>query len=121
MAMPNDSGLAGKRCLPCQAGGTPLDGSEAGPYLRQLSGWQLVGVPLRVQRTLDFRNFASAQRFALEVGNLAEEEGHHPEITYGWGYCTVSFWTHKIDGLHENDFIMAAKVDGLAASAEGLI
>lgn len=112
--------LVSKNCLPCQAGGTPLDGSQAEGYLRQLkTDWLLVGVPLRVQRTFDFRNFASAQQFALEVGNLSEQEGHHPEIAYGWGYCTVSFWTHKIDGLHENDFIMAAKVEELAAKTKG--
>jgi len=64
-------------------------------------------------RTFTFPNFIQAQNHAVQVGDISEAENHHPDINYGWGYCTVVFYTHKISGLHENDFIMAAKVNGM--------
>jgi len=69
-----------------------------------------------IRREFRFRNFAEAMRFARQVGEIAEAEGHHPDLSVGWGYCTVRFRTHSIRGLHENDFIMAAKVNRLLQS-----
>jgi 4a-hydroxytetrahydrobiopterin dehydratase len=82
--------------------------------LTQTPGWDLKEHATQIERTFKLQNFASALEFAQKIGKLAEEEGHHPEITFGWGYCKVSFQTRKIKGLHENDFIMAAKVSALA-------
>lgn len=81
--------------------------------LRETPGWDLEEEGTRIRRSFRFRNFAQAMEFARRVGDLAEEEGHHPDIALGWGYCTISFRTHKIHGLHRNDFIMAAKVNVL--------
>jgi len=81
----------------------------------QVPEWNLVDRETKLQRQFKFGNFVDAMRFAVRVGELAEQEGHHPDITFGWGYCTVLFYSHKIKGLHENDFIMAAKTDILQA------
>ncbi|MBI1207613.1 MAG: pterin-4-alpha-carbinolamine dehydratase [Azospirillum sp.] len=109
-------GLIGKQCEPCRGGIPPLERAEAKRYLAQVSDdWSLTEAGDRIDRTFKFANFIEAQTFAAMVGTLCEAEGHHPEIRYGWGYCEISFWTHKIKGLHENDFIMAAKVDNFAA------
>ena len=79
-----------------------------------IPGWTLEEEGKGIRREFRFRNFADAMRFAWQVGELAEAEGHHPDLSVGWGYCTVLFRTHSIKGLHENDFIMAAKVGRLA-------
>ncbi len=82
---------------------------------REVPAWAVVereGVP-RLERTFSFRNFADALRFTNRVGELAEEEGHHPALLTEWGKVTVVWWTHKIRGLHRNDFVMAAKTDRL--------
>ncbi|MBP2312148.1 4a-hydroxytetrahydrobiopterin dehydratase [Azospirillum soli] len=101
-------------CEPCRGGIPPMDREMARSYLVQVPGWSLRESPDRLERDFTFANFREAQDFAMRVGDLCEAEGHHAEIRYGWGHCTVSFWTHKINGLHANDFIMAAKVNGLA-------
>lgn len=109
--------LTAKTCVPCKGGVPPLGREEAEAYLREVPEWALLEgaeKPDKIERTFKLPNFMDAMAFALRVGGLAEQEGHHPDITFGWGYCTVSFYTHKIKGLHENDFIMAAKVDALA-------
>ena len=106
--------LATKKCVPCQGGIPPLTPAEAERLLARVPGWTLTDGATKIQRTFRFDDFASAMAFAQKVGDLAEAEGHHPDITVGWGYCTVVFYTHKIQGLHENDFIMAAKVNALA-------
>ena len=106
--------LTVKTCVPCKGGIPPLGRGEAETYLGEVPGWTLLEGAEKIERTFKFPNFMDAMAFALKVGGLAEQEGHHPDITFGWGYCTVSFYTHKIKGLHENDFIMAAKVDALA-------
>ncbi|WP_029008639.1 4a-hydroxytetrahydrobiopterin dehydratase [Azospirillum halopraeferens] len=105
--------LAQSKCEPCRGGIPPMDRATADTYLVQVPGWSIAGDPDHLVRTFRFDDFRAAQAFAVRVGNLCEDEGHHAEIIHGWGYCTVKFWTHKIGGLHENDFIMAAKVDGL--------
>ena len=84
---------------------------EAEGMLAQVPGWKLEEEAKGIRREFRFRNFADAMGFARKVGELAEEEGHHPDLSFGWGYCTVRFRTHSIRGLHENDFIMAAKVN----------
>ncbi len=106
--------LAGRSCEPCRGGIPPMDRAMAEDRLVQLPGWRLRASPDRLERDFRFADFRQAQDFAMRVGALCEAEGHHAEILFGWGHCTVTFWTHKINGLHENDFIMAAKVSGLA-------
>lgn len=106
--------LAGKTCTPCRGGIPPMSADEARRYLAETPDWQLDGAGTRIERTFRFTDFKDALAFVNEVGALAEAEGHHPDICFGWGYCTLVLYTHKIKGLHENDFIMASKVDALA-------
>ena len=99
---------------PCRGGIPPLEEAEARAFLDQTPGWELIDDATKIRRTFSLGNFAESMALVNKVGDLAEDEGHHPDITFGWGYCTVLFYTHKIKGLHENDFIMAAKVNELA-------
>jgi len=108
--------LSDKRCVPCRGGVPAMGAEEAGRLVSQVSGWALEEETKGIRREFRFRNFAEAMRFALQVGEIAESEGHHPDLSVGWGYCTVRFRTHSIRGLHENDFIMAAKVNRLLQS-----
>jgi 4a-hydroxytetrahydrobiopterin dehydratase len=103
--------LSAKTCLPCRGGIPPLSYAQAVPFLEQVPAWELGGD--RIERHFEFADFAAALDFVNRVGELAEEEGHHPDISFGWGYVEVVLYTHKIKGLHENDFIMAAKIDFL--------
>ena len=103
--------LAGKVCTPCQGGVAPLGPDEAARYLAEVPGWALIDEGSAIQRMYRFRNFREALAFVDGVGALAEREGHHPDICFGWGYAKVSLQTKKIKGLHENDFIVAAKID----------
>jgi len=105
--------LAGKTCTPCRGGIPPLTPQEAERLHGQVSQWDLRDESRRIERKFKFRNFGEALHFVEEVGALAEAEAHHPDISFGWGYATVSLQTKKIKGLHENDFILAAKIDGL--------
>jgi 4a-hydroxytetrahydrobiopterin dehydratase len=84
---------------------------EAREYLDQVPDWSLSGDGSRIRREYKFKNFAQALEFVNKVGELAEGEGHHPEVSFGWGHAEVEIWTHKIGGLHQNDFILAAKID----------
>ncbi len=106
--------LTAKTCVPCQGGIPPLTRIESERFLEEVPEWTLSDDGVWIERRFPFGDFAEAQAFVNKVGELAEAEGHHPDITFGWGYAKVIFYTHKIKGLHENDFIMAAKVDGLA-------
>jgi 4a-hydroxytetrahydrobiopterin dehydratase len=106
--------LTQKACVPCQGGVPPLTPAEAKGYLEQVPGWQLSETGDRIRRRFKFGDFQAALDFVNQVGAAAEAEGHHPDIAFGWGYAEVTFFTHKIKGLHENDFIMAAKVNALA-------
>jgi len=108
--------LAGKVCTPCQGGVAPLGPEEAARYLAEVPGWTLADEGSAIRRTYRFGNFREALAFADRVGALAESESHHPDICFGWGYATVSLQTKKIKGLHENDFIMAAKIDRTASA-----
>jgi 4a-hydroxytetrahydrobiopterin dehydratase len=105
--------LAAKTCTPCKGGIPPLPRQDAERLLGQVPQWELRDDGLRIERTFKFRDFAAAMHFVQQVGALAESEGHHPDISFGWGYATVRLQTKKIKGLHENDFILAAKIDRL--------
>jgi 4a-hydroxytetrahydrobiopterin dehydratase len=106
--------IAQKTCTPCRGGVPPLTPEEAAGYLDQTPGWELREDARLIRRDFRFADFKQSLGFVDEVGRLAEEEGHHPDICFGWGYAAVSLQTHKIKGLHENDFIMAAKIGRLA-------
>ncbi len=106
--------LAGRTCVPCRGGVPPMPKAEAEGYLREAPGWALTDDGKRIERKFTFKNFKEALAFVNQVGALAEDEGHHPDITFGWGHATVSLHTHTITGLHENDFILAAKINRLA-------
>jgi 4a-hydroxytetrahydrobiopterin dehydratase len=107
--------LAEKTCTPCRGGIPPLTPEEAEGYRVQAPEWVLQDDAGRIERTYKFKNFAEALAFVRKAGDLAEVEAHHPDISFGWGYATISLRTKKIKGLHENDFIMAVKLDRLAA------
>jgi 4a-hydroxytetrahydrobiopterin dehydratase len=106
--------LADRRCVPCKGGIPPMPRPQAERYLAETPLWRLDEAATRITRRFAFKDFAAALAFADRVGALAEEEGHHPDIAFGWGYAEIVFYTHKIKGLHVNDFIMAAKIDALA-------
>lgn len=107
--------LAEKTCEPCRGGVPPMTVETAGEMLAQTPGWEIAGEPMRIVRRFPFKDFAEALAFVNRVGAIAEAEQHHPDIHFGWGYCTVELYTHKIKGLHQNDFIMAAKINDLGA------
>jgi 4a-hydroxytetrahydrobiopterin dehydratase len=110
------SELSEMKCTACRGDEPTLTEAEIGELLPRVPGWQLVdreGIK-RLERVFGFRNFAGALAFTNRVGEQAEEEGHHPALLTEWGRVTVTWWTHKIRGLHRNDFIMAAKTDELS-------
>ena len=111
--------LVEKTCTPCRGGIPPLARDEAESLHAQAPDWQLVDDAHRIERAFRFRNFREALTFVQQVGELAETEGHHPDVSFGWGYATASLRTKKIKGLHENDFIMAAKIDRMAGPGAG--
>jgi 4a-hydroxytetrahydrobiopterin dehydratase len=106
------------RCVACRGGEPPLSEVEIAELLPDVDGWQVREVDgvKRLERSYKFRDFASALAFTNRVGAAAEAEDHHPLISTEWGKVTVQWWTHKIRGLHRNDFIMAAKTDRLLES-----
>ena len=110
----NVSELAAKTCIPCRGGVPPLKGAELKALERQVPGWNVVEEH-HLEKTFRFPDFRSALEFVNRVGNLAEEQGHHPDIFLAWGKVGVKIWTHKIDGLTESDFILAAKIDALSS------
>lgn len=104
--------LASKTCTPCKGGVAPLTAEQFAPLLSQLSGWQVVDNH-HLEKTYSFPDFVSALAFTNRVGALAEEQAHHPDIHLAWGRVGVTIWTHKINGLTESDFILAARCDAL--------
>ena len=106
------SDLASKTCVPCRGGTPPLKGEELDNLWRQIPGWEVVEEH-HLRRRFRFKNFREALGFVNRVGELAEEQGHHPNVTFGWGYAEVTIFTHKINGLTESDFILAAKINEL--------
>lgn len=105
--------LLSKKCIPCSIGAVPLNAKGIHEYLKNLKeGWQTVEDKY-IEKTYKFKDFREALDFTYKVGELAENEGHHPDIYLSWGKVVLKLWTHKIKGLHENDFILAAKIDEL--------
>jgi 4a-hydroxytetrahydrobiopterin dehydratase len=110
--------LAESRCEACRPDAPRVTPEQAALLRKEVPEWRVIdrdGVG-RLERTFKFKDFVSALDFTNEVGRIAEQEGHHPEILTSWGKVTVTWWTHKIGGLHRNDFIMAAKTDRIYQS-----
>ena len=107
------SELAKKECVPCKGGVPPLKGSDLKSLLEKLGdSWQLIDEH-HIEKEFKFENFRQALDFTNKVGDLAENQGHHPDIYLAWGKTKLTIWTHKVDGLTESDFILAAKADQL--------
>jgi len=104
--------LADKNCVPCKGGVPPLAGKELEKLLKQLPHWKVENAH-HIMRTFTFPDFRQALEFVNKVGEIAEAQGHHPDISLSWGKAEVTTWTHKINGLTESDFILAAKIDQL--------
>ena len=102
--------LANRNCVPCRGDTPPLKGEELDGLRLQVPDWEVVEEH-HLRRAFKFKNFREALGFVNRVGELAEKQGHHPDISFGWGYAEVTVFTHKIDGLTESDFVFAAKVD----------
>lgn len=108
------SKLAEKKCKPCSEGAKPLKGDALDELHSQVDpGWKVIENQTKIKRTFTFDDFVQALEFTNQVGDLAEEQGHHPEIWLTWGKVVVTLWTHSADGLTESDFILAAKIDEL--------
>ena len=108
--------LASRTCVPCRGGVPPLKGESLQRFAAQVPDWKIVDEH-HLQRLYTFRNFREALDFVNRVGEIAEREGHHPDIDFGWGRAEIKIWTHKIDGLTESDFILAAKINNLNKEA----
>ena len=106
------SELAERQCVPCRGGVPPMKGEQINEMSSQLPDWQVVNEH-HLQRNFRFKDFKETLDFVNRVGELAEEQGHHPDICFGWGKADITIWTHKIDGLTESDFVLAAKIDKL--------
>jgi 4a-hydroxytetrahydrobiopterin dehydratase len=104
--------LAEKQCIPCRGGVPPLAGAELEKFRMELPEWQVIGGH-HLQRTYNFPDFRTALDFVNRVGAVAEEQSHHPDIALAWGRVEIRIWTHKINGLTESDFILAAKISRL--------
>ena len=105
--------LADKTCVPCKGGVPPLKGEELEQMQAQLAGWKVVAEH-HLTKTYVFPDFRTALEFVNRAGAIAEQQGHHPDLYLSWGKVEVKIWTHKINGLTESDFILAAKIDGVS-------
>ena len=108
------SDLSKKKCISCDGNTPPFDTTDIHKYLKKVDGWDVKSDKNKnfyLIKNFKFKNFEESQSFVNKVGNLAEEENHHPDISFGWGYCKVKIFTHAIQGLAESDFILAAKID----------
>lgn len=110
------SELAKKQCVPCRGGVPPLEGEERDRLAAQLGGGWTVVDGHHLEKRYDFPGFAPGLAFVNRVGEIAESEGHHPDLLLRWGSVTMTVWTHKVDGLTESDFILAAKADAALES-----
>jgi 4a-hydroxytetrahydrobiopterin dehydratase len=108
--------LLRKTCVPCKKGAAPLSQDRARELAREVPGWTLSRKKPRLEREFRFADFAAAMKFVDKVARLAEKEGHHPDIQIHYDRVTLVLWTHAINGLSENDFIVAAKINTLKAS-----
>jgi len=109
--------LHNKNCIPCKGGIPSFDLSEIHKYVKKVDGWDVREKENKtyfLEKNFFFKNFAESQKFIIQVGNIAETEGHHPDIIFGWGYAKIQIFTHKIKGLVESDFILAAKIDKIS-------
>jgi 4a-hydroxytetrahydrobiopterin dehydratase len=109
------SELAAKTCVPCRGGVAPLKGEELSTLQKQVDGWNIIEEH-HIAKTFKFPDFREALKFVNHVAELAEEQWHHPDISLAWGKVEITTWTHKINGLTESDFILAAKIDQLYES-----
>ncbi len=103
-----------KKCVPCEGGVKAFDISEIHKYQKKVDGWEIIKNEKNIfflEKKFNFKNFLESQNFVNLVGKISEDEGHHPDITFGWGYAKITISTHAIEGLSENDFILAAKID----------
>lgn len=110
------SDLVSKKCVPCEGGVLPFDISEIHKYQKKVDGWELKKNEKDVfflEKKFIFKNFISSQNFVNKIGEISEKENHHPDISFGWGYAKIIITTHAIEGLSENDFILAAKIDAI--------
>ena len=108
--------LTKKKCAPCEGGVIPFDISEIHVYQKKVDGWDILKNEKKIfhlHKKYLFKNFLDSQSFINKVGEISENEGHHPDILFGWGYAEIKITTHAIEGLSENDFILAAKIDQL--------
>ena len=113
------SNLSNKKCVPCEGGVLPFDISEIHKYQKKVDGWNIIKNEKEkffLNKKFNFQNFSESQEFVNKVGIISEEEGHHPDILFGWGYAEIKIITHAIEGLSENDFILAAKIDQIASA-----
>tara|TARA_B100001564_G_C20321891_1_gene526109 strand:- start:269 stop:607 length:339 start_codon:yes stop_codon:yes gene_type:complete len=109
--------LINKKCVPCEGGVVPFDISEIHKYQKKVDGWDVKKNEKDkyfLKKKFKFKDFKNSQNFINKVGAISEEENHHPEILFGWGYATIIITTHAIEGLSENDFILAAKIDQIS-------
>jgi 4a-hydroxytetrahydrobiopterin dehydratase len=110
------SDLSKKKCIACDGSIPPFDTSEMHKYLKKVDGWDVKSdddKSFYLIKGFKFKNFVESQNFVNRISNISEEENHHPDISFGWGYCKVKIFTHAIKGLVESDFILAAKIDEL--------
>ncbi len=110
------SDLIKKKCIPCEGGVPALDISEIHKYQKKVDGWDVKSDEKKIfflEKKYKFKDFLESQNFVNEVGRISENEGHHPDISFGWGYAVIKITTHAIEGLSENDFILAAKIDNI--------
>ena len=106
--------LADKKCIPCEGGIPSFDISQIHTYLKKVDGWDVKSDEEKAYfliKEFKFEDFLKSQKFVNKVGDVAESEGHHPDISFGWGYAKIKIFTHAIKGLHESDFVLAAKID----------
>ena len=110
------SDLAKKKCVACDGNIPPFDTNEIHKYLKKVDGWDVKSNEDRsfyLIKDFKFQNFLESQNFVNQISNIAEQENHHPDISFGWGYCKVKIFTHAVKGLTESEFILAAKIDNI--------
>ncbi len=103
-----------KKCVACDGNTLPFDTTEIHKYLKKIDGWDVMSDNSQIyylEKEFKFKNFVESEKFVNKIGSIAEQEGHHPDISFGWGYAKIKILTHAIKGLAESDFILAAKID----------
>ena len=108
--------LSDKKCVPCEGGIPAFDMNEIQKYLKKVDGWNVLKDKENnyfIEKEFKFKNYAESEKFVIKTGEIAESEGHHPDILFGWGYAKIKISTHTIKGLAESDFVLAAKIDKL--------